>query len=716
VTKIARFSAGHEERFRVEDSEVHFLGSEGEGESKKRRFKATAYTGVDIGRFWGRMVVNSSGIKRDEKMGMLLEHNDYQDGVAVCEKHEVSKSGRITLEGYFLSEKASDTVRKVLAAADEGWPWKMSIGIRFLRYHDLAEDAEEEVNGRKFKGPITIIDESHLFETSFIRCSPADLDTEATVMRAKARERQMADKPENAAAMAAALTNVAPAPAPAATALSGEEREKLLKEGEARALAALHAKEAAFSAAFPKQPKFVARMIREGKTLDEAKEIDRLRLREKLAKVHAENTERDEALRSIGNPSTGAAPSTSYAGGATAVAAKLEDRVEIEFVRDNRLAELWGDESRRAYLSLLKAESRRSTSGKPILGGATGLSVERMTRDLVEAAKSNGQTERLGIGKVGPDLGRITVKGFVGTFYTSYEEALSPSAFQRLAYQLQSDQEAEIVRWLGAPPQLQEWKGTRIAKDLPVYTQLLQNKLFEATLKVSKWDFNHQKFDLINKAFGQMGGVTSQHWDQIFSALLESNPTSYDTLSFFSKVHTLGGDSGVMSNDLTSGQGYASLAIADPSLPTQIEAARILMQCTPHARTFKWANGIPMNGQARRWGVMVHPNFEGIFLGATSSDRLDTGQSNPLAGQKGQFEVIPNPFLTLPQYVYLFRLDTPNSPFLKAEPEPIQMNWQGPGSHYEFIEHAFAMGLESARGIAPGAWESAMRLTLGAAA
>jgi hypothetical protein len=710
--KVERFASGHEERFRVDDSEVHFLASEGEGEAKKRRFKATAYTGIDIGRFWGRMVVNSSGIRRDEKMGMLLEHNDYQDGVAVCEKHEVSKSGKITLEGYFLSEKASDTVRKVLAAADEGWPWKMSIGIRFLRYHELAEDAEEEVNGRSFKGPLTIIDESHLFETSFIRCSPADLDTEATVMRARAQELPMANKPENAAAMAAALTTAAPAPSPASTqeSLTGDVAERLRREGEERALAKLREKEAAFSAAFPKQPKFVSRMLREGKSLDEAKEIDRLKAKEKLAKLRAETTDRTAALAALGNPSVGASASAS-AVAAPVLGAKFEDRAEVEILREPLVVALYGghDDIKKAYAAYLKNEARRATSGKPLLSGSHKL-VDEMSRHVQESV------ERLGIGKVGPDLGRITVKGFVGTYYTSYEEALSPSAFQRLAYQLQSDQEAEIVRWLGAPPQLQEWKGTRIAKDLPIYTQLLQNKLFEATLKVSKWDFQHQKFDLISKAFGQFGGVTAQHWDQIFTQLVEANPTSYDTLAFFSKVHTLGGDSGVMSNDLTSGQGFASLAIADPTLPTQIEAARILMQCTPHARTFKWANGVPMNGQARKWGVMVHPNYEGIFLGATSSDRLDTGQSNPLAGQKNQFEVIPNPYMTLPQYVYLFRLDTPNSPFLKAEPEPIQMNWQGPGSHYEFIEHAFAMGLESARGIAPGAWESAMRLTLGAAA
>lgn len=712
----AVLSAGHEERFRAEGTELVVLKAE---ENKPRRFKATAYTGVDVGRFWGRMVINSSGIQRGKHTAMLVEHNDGAP-VGVADEMEVDKTGKVSLSGYLLSEKASEgRSSHLMALADEGFPLKMSVGVRFLKHHDLEEGAEEEINGRKFAGPMTVIDECHLFETSFIHASPADLATEATVMRA-AQEKPMAlPQDPNTTSQGASL--------------SEDEKEKLRREGVERERSAVKAKEEALKSAFPKRPKFVARMLAAGKTLDEAREHDRVRSREKLAEVRAERRAQEKLAQSFAHVGAGHTPGT----GTLELDAKfagmtLEQRVDVEVLDQPILRDLWGDESKRALLSLHKTKDRRSTSGQLLLGGnaRTALSIDHMGRDLIDVARALQhelghavgpitleRIEQFGIAKVGPDLGRITVKGFIGTFYSAYEESLSGNVFSKVSYQLQSDQETEIVRWLAAPPQLQEWKGPRVAKGLQIYTQLLQNKLFETTVRVDKWHFQQQKFDLINKSFGNYGGVTSQHWDQIFAALLEANTTSYDTFNFFSKTHTLGGDSGTMTNDLTSGQGFNSLAIADPQLPTQIEAARILMQCTPHAQDFKWANGINMNGTAAKWLVLVPTKWKSIFQAAVSSERLDTGQTNPIYAMKEQFEVAALPYLTATNpYIYLLRLDTPNSPFLRAEPQPITMLWQGPGSHFEFVEHCYAMGLESVRGLANGAWESAMRLTLGAAA
>jgi hypothetical protein len=724
--KKERFAAGHEERFRVLESQVQFLGDE--KKDGKRRFKAVAYTGKDVGRFWGRMIINSSGLKRDEKMGMLLEHDD-RSPVAVCESHDVDKkTGLVTLEGYFLSDKASEDAAKVIARADEGWPWKMSVGVRFLKHHDLEEGAEETVNGRKCAGPMTIIDEAQLFETSFIHVSPADWDTEAAVMRAKAQERSMGDENQ-------ATTPAAPTPILKLSAISADERKELKSELKAEQKKAREAMRAAIPGNGATVKAFRSRALRAGLSPLEAK----AQWADELTKQLKDKKDKLRAIKSIQSDKIGEGVSFSelevvHADPKGAIM-KLEDRVALA-LEDDSIGGLWDEHSRKALLGALKPRFRVPE----LLNGQKNLrhldkAIEVMARDLYNVAKERKDTrfmsptaremvgvylalERLGVGKSGPDLARVVVKGFIGSFYQSYEEEYTSAWAQKLTFQVPSDQEAELVRWLAAPPQLQEWKGPRIAKDLPIYSQILQNLLYEATLDVDKFDWKNQKFGLITKSFGEMGAVASQHWDLIVSLnLIEANPVGYDSKNFFSTTHTLGGDSGTMVNDLTVAGGFGSLQVADPANPTQLEAAKILLQCVPQLRTFKWANGLPINGTARKFLVMVpsvNPAFEGAFLAATRNERLDLGATNPLFATGHNFEVVPNPYLTSSQYVYIFRLDTSRSPFLRAEPGPIEMQWMGEGTTYAFENHKYAMGLESTRGIAPGAWESALRLKIGA--
>src|ERR1700721_532801 len=213
----------------------------------------------------------------------------------------------------------------------------------------------------------------------------------------------------------------------------------------------------------------------------------------------------------------------------------------------------------------------------------------------------------------GPDYSRVIVNGFQGQFYTSYEKQLEENWSLKLSFHIPSDQQIEIVRWMGPPPILQEWKGPRIAKGMKIYEQLLEAIKFEATLGVDRFDWEHQKFDLISKSFGLLGAVAAHQWDIRFSQLLENNPTASDAFPLFSYQHTLGGDSGTIVNDYTSsGTGgttgiAARLAVADPTLPTQLEWANILLQLYPNMQTWAWANGIKMNPTRQQTGVMVSP-------------------------------------------------------------------------------------------------------------
>jgi hypothetical protein len=723
--QIEKLNAGHEEKLELDDCEFEGL----KAEAGPRRFRCTAYTGKDVSRIFGRMVVDVSGINVPTRMGMLLEHDD-RCGVAVCDG-ATKTGGRLRLEGYFLDDVASKgEASALIAKADQGWPLKMSVGIRFTKHSFYEEGVEFEVNGKKLRGPMVCVDECDLFETSFIHVNPADLDTEASVMRAKAQEQQrMADGEQT----------------PVVDKLGGQTRDEILAEGEKLAMEKLQKErlyEAALRQAFPGKGE-KSRLRRDearkqGLTIEQIQAQGLDRMKNRLARFEARDRENKTALEQLAQRhQTATSPGVDrdrlevvQNQGEVVIAKNLDERVYAELRGVPRLQEVLGSNggvsAEQMVASWLKAQGRRATrDGRPILvdmraqGGRTSpetfASLKRMSQDVLDGIEA----QRLDVGSSGPDYSKVVVNGFQGQFYNGYEEELSKNWSTDLSFQIPSDQEAEILRWLSAPPMIQEWSGPRIAKSVQVYQQLIQAVKFEGTLHVDRFDWDHQKFDLIAKSFGLFGAVASQHWDIRFTKLLEANPTAYDSVAMFSAAHTLGGDSGTIVNDYSatgtgSTKGIApSLNVANPAQPTQLEWANIILQLTPKFRSFAWANGIKMHGTARQWGIMVHPDVEGNLQAAISSERLDLGASNPLFGQRSQYKVIPNAYLTDPTIGYIFRLDTSNKALLRAEPDPLEMSWQGPGSHMAFHEDKYAMGLRCVRAIAPGAFESVIRFQLG---
>lgn len=722
--EITRLAAGHEEKLELDDCEFENL----KAESGPRRFRCAAYTGKDVARVFGRMVINVEGIKVPTRMGMLLEHDDMR-GVAVCDG--ASKTGgKLKLEGYFLDDVASKgEASALIAKADQGWPLKMSVGIRFTKHSFYEEGVEFEVNGRKLRGPMVCVDECDLFETSFIHVNPADLDTEASIMRAKAQEQhRMA---ETAKADETATVDK----------LGGQTRDEILAEGERRAMEKLAAEknyEEALNKAFPgKGEKARARREEARKvklTIEQIQAQGLERMQSRLAKFEARDREAKEALAALGQRHQTAQSPGADLQNAQVIQERGEivvaQSVEAELRMVPKLQEVLGFNGGVTAEQLLaawqKARGRKTTrDGRPVLtdlragngrvSPETLAALKRMSQDVLDGIEA----QRLDVGSSGPDYSKVVVNGFQGQFYVGYEEELSKNWSTDLSFQIASDQQAEILRWLSAPPMIQEWSGPRIAKSVQIYQQLIQAVKFEGTLHVDRFDWDHQKFDLIAKSFGLFGAVASQHWDIKFTRLLEANPTAYDSVAMFSALHTLGGDSGTIINDYsatgTGGtKGVApALNVNNPAQPTPLEWANIILQLTPKFRTFKWANGVTMHGTARQWGIMVHPDVEGNAQAAISMDRLDLGASNPLFAQRSQYKIIPNSYLTDPAVGYIFRLDTPNKALLRAEPDPIEMSWQGPGSHMAFHEDKYAMGLRCVRAIAPGAFESAMRFTLG---
>jgi hypothetical protein len=669
------------ERLSVEQLELRASSKDG-----PRTFSMLAYTGIEIGRLWGRMAVELEGIERDEKMAMLLEHDDHQP-VAVCTSHKITKRG-LELEGYFLS---TPEAQKVCKLADEGFPWKASIGIRFTETSDLEDGAEASVNGRTVKGPLTIVKRARLFETSFITCNPADLATEAAVMH---EERPMADK--NAAK-------------PSVSEETRSSSEKTPAEK-------LVARRAELAAAFPKRPKFVERMALADKTPVEAhaeltrvleKKIAKMRAAATLGEVQAEARDRGIGFRA----SEASAPEQLRH-------LPIDERARIEVGNDNRIQRLFmGTPDRSAeqlYAQILRYEAREREGGSKLMDDEVLELASRFLKKTADARFGPINGERFGsYGKSGPDYSLITVKGFLGQFYASFEQELAGIWAPKIGLRVESNQETETHRWMGFFPQLSEWLGGVREDGMPIYSFSITNKLYRASVGIDKNDFRNQKFGLINMRMGEAGAIAAEHWNQLISTLVESNGACYDGSNFFASNHNLGGLApAAQVNDLDKTV-YPSLGVADPNNVSELEFANAVRSVVPHLRTLLSNNNQPMNGGMKKVAVMVPQNLEGVATGAVSMERLNLGQSNTLKSQLFDVEIIPNPRLTKKNIFYVFRLDCTNRAFILQEPGPPETLFQGPGSYLEWVQHKFGFGIETTRAAGYGAWESALRCTFG---
>jgi len=712
---------------------AHVELAKAEGPDKRRTFSMLAYTGVDFPRFWGRMVIDLAGVEAPESLAMLHEHHD-EEPVAVATKCAIDDEG-IHLTGHMLSNAKA---REVVQNADEGLPYKASIGVRRIGgVEQVEEGAEAEVNGRTVIGPIEIWRRCRLFETSFINANPADLASEVEVMHQEVVS--MDPKAKDALAQAGALT------------VDPETEKRLRAEG----AKAEGERARSIRAAFPRWPKFAERMVREGVSLDEAKikaadgvVAGKLKVAatapkkgDKARLSASEQRELERLQEKAGYPGLGFDGRARQDGRSETTSHLMpEERARVEVGQDLRLKALFQPHTfedqnlkktitlsgEALYAKAIEYEHRLRSDGTPFYKAKT---VDLVREEIAEHADpTHGPInyerllqrwtagERLAgsFGKSGPDYSKIVSKGFLGTFYMRFEQESSGIWAPKLSLRVDSNQEIETHRFLGLFPQLSEWLGGLREDVLPIYEMQQKNRLYRAGIRIDKNDFKFQKFGLINQRIGEGGAVAAEHWNQLLSDLIETNGKSYDGVAYFAATHTFDGGVTTWTNDLTVAD-YAALKVNDSTNPTPTEFASILVAIVPHMRKIKAANKQPINGGAQRFMLMVPQNMEGAAKAAVNLDRLNYGEGNPTANgvQGWNIEVVANPRLTSSTRIYIFRLDAPgNPPFIMQEPGPPEVLWQGPNSWLEWIAHAYGFGIESTRSAGYGGWECSVRATL----
>lgn len=160
------------------------------GVSEKRRLSGVAYTGKPFSYYGDRCIIDLSSLKHKAKVPLLYQH-DPDKRLGHCALSVGDKG--LEVDGVFLS---SPTAAAVVADADEGFSFELSVHAQTDSYEQIPAGQTVEVNGQQYKGPLEVARGTRIREVSL---TPVGVDggTSAKVMAEPVPEPVPEEEPEN---------------------------------------------------------------------------------------------------------------------------------------------------------------------------------------------------------------------------------------------------------------------------------------------------------------------------------------------------------------------------------------------------------------------------------------------------------------------------------------------------------------------------------------
>lgn len=124
-------------------------------------------------------------------------------------------------------------------------------------------------------------------------------------------------------------------------------------------------------------------------------------------------------------------------------------------------------------------------------------------------------------------------------FKDAYKAMAADSVYARIATTVPSSTASNTYAWLGDFPQLQEWVGDRVLKDMKAQGYQISNKLYEATLGVPRVAIEDDQYGHYATIAASMGQEAAQHPDRMIAAVMAAGTAAlcYDGQNFFDTDH-----------------------------------------------------------------------------------------------------------------------------------------------------------------------------------
>lgn len=145
-------------------------------ENKPRRFELVAHSG-NVMESWTDFIIDLSGMRFDEKIPVLLEH-EYDKPVGVVDTVFFDADKGLILLGYFCGTAEAD---KIIFLLSEGFPYQVSVGVSAEEILYLSDKEAAVVNNKLVEGPLRVWKKSYVREASFTALG-WDPDTSAKLL------------------------------------------------------------------------------------------------------------------------------------------------------------------------------------------------------------------------------------------------------------------------------------------------------------------------------------------------------------------------------------------------------------------------------------------------------------------------------------------------------------------------------------------------------
>ncbi|MBJ8744035.1 Mu-like prophage major head subunit gpT family protein [Citrobacter farmeri] len=134
-----------------------------------------------------------------------------------------------------------------------------------------------------------------------------------------------------------------------------------------------------------------------------------------------------------------------------------------------------------------------------------------------------------------------SIKALMTSFRKDFQGGLdgAPSQYQKIAMTVPSSSKSNTYGWLGNAPQLREWVGARVVKQMAAHGYVIDNKTYEGTVGISRDDFEDDNLGVYSPLFAELGRSAAVQPDELIFALLKDgfNQACYDGQNFFDTDH-----------------------------------------------------------------------------------------------------------------------------------------------------------------------------------
>jgi phage major head subunit gpT-like protein len=170
-----------------------------------------------------------------------------------------------------------------------------------------------------------------------------------------------------------------------------------------------------------------------------------------------------------------------------------------------------------------------------------------------------------------------------GEFAAQMAALGAEAVYQRLATVILSNTGSNTYGWLGQFPQMREWVGERVVRDIAESAYTIVNKTYEATLEVKRTDIEDDNLGIYRPLAASMAFESERFFSQSIADLMADgfNGLCYDGQPFFDTEHPVypntdgtggpGAASNIAGSPGASGRPWFLLSLAGPLRPFIIQ-------------------------------------------------------------------------------------------------------------------------------------------------